>query len=624
MDVDKPTIRTEFSNEKSPFQPLLSERDIMIPMSDGTRLAADIYRPAENGRPVESKFPAVLQRTPYNKRSEKFVAQAEYFVRHGYVAVLQDCRGRYRSEGVFNKYMDEPQDGFDTVEWVSSLPYCNRKVGMWGLSYGAHVQACAAKMNPPHLCTVILNMGGTSNGWDHSVRNNGAFALKQIAWAFRQVAEETPDPVIRDMLKVEKAADWFQALPLKKGLNPFSIVPNFEAYVFEMMTHANYDDYWKKMGVNWVEYYNQTADIPMIHISGWYDAYCESAIQNYLALSRAKKSPIRLLIGPWLHGESDQTSAGDAEFGPEAAIRNFFDAWHLRWFDHFLKGEDQGLDDESPVKLFVMGTGDGRRDENGRLLHGGYWRDEADWPLPATRFTNYHFHCDGSLSVDLPAANDPPTTYTYDPRHPVPTIGGPLAAFDPLCAGGAYDQREREYKGDARKGFFGSRAPYLPLRARPDIVVFQTDPLSEPLEIIGPIVVKLYASSTATDTDFTVKLIDVYPPSKDFPSGFDLNLTDGILRARYRNSPERQELMKPGEIYEFIIKPFGTANLFKKGHRIRVDISSSNFPRFDVNPNTGEPLGMNRRAIPADNTIYHDLIYPSHVILPVIPKGSNP
>ena len=185
------------------FQPFLFEKDLMIPMSDGTRLATDIYRPAENGRPVERKLPVVLQRTPYNKRNARLIAQAEYFSTHGYVAVLQDCRGRYGSEGVFTKYMDEPQDGFDTVAWISRLPFCDGKVGMWGLSYGAHVQACAAKLAPPNLSTIVVNMGGTSNGWDHSVRNHGAFALKQLTWAFRQVADETADPVVKDMLKVK-------------------------------------------------------------------------------------------------------------------------------------------------------------------------------------------------------------------------------------------------------------------------------------------------------------------------------------------------------------------------------------------------------------------------------------
>ena len=284
------------------------------------------------------------------------------------------------------------------------------------------------------------------------------------------------------------------------------------------------------------------------------------------------------------------------------------------------QGKDNGVGAEPAIKLFIMGTGDGHKDENGRLFHGGYWRTEENWPLSDTQFANYYFHGDGTLRKEMPGPNEQPTTYTYDPRHPVPTIGGSMAASEPLYVGGAFDQRERQYQGDPQKGFYGSRPPYLPLKARHDVVVFQTEPLKEDIEVTGPITVKLHASSTAPDSDFTAKLIDVYPPSKDFPSGFEMNLTDGIIRARYRNSPESQELMMPGEIYLFTIEPFGTANVFKKGHRIRIDISSSNFPRFDVNPNTGEPLGLNRRSIKADNTIYHDESHPSHVILPIIPS----
>jgi hypothetical protein len=371
-----------------------------------------------------------------------------------------------------------------------------------------------------------------------------------------------------------------------------------------------------------VEYYGQTADIPMIHVSGWYDAYCETALTNYLGLSQIKRSPVRLLMGPWLHGTTTKTWAGDVEFGPDAAIPDFYAEWHLRWFDHFLKGRENGVEKEPAIKLFIMGTGDGHKDQNGRLYHGGSWRTEADWPLPRTRFTRFYFHADGTLSPRLPGAGVTPTTYTFDPDHPVPTIGAATAAEKPAFAGGAYDQREKEYQGDPETGFFGSRPPYLPLKARPDVVVFQTEPLAEDMEVTGPITAKLWASSTALDTDFTVKLVDVYPPSKDFPSGFDMNITDGIIRARFRNSPETQELMKPGEVYEFTIEPYGTANVFKKGHRIRVDISSSNFPRFDVNPNTGEPLGMSRRKVKADNSIYHDLIRPSHVVLPILPAAT--
>jgi len=278
---------------------------------------------------------------------------------------------------------------------------------------------------------------------------------------------------------------------------------------------------------------------------------------------------------------------------------------HLQWFDHHLKGKATPAGTWPPIRLFVMGTGDGHKDEAGRLHHGGYWRDATAWPLPGTSLTRYYFHADGTLSPTAPVGSVPPTTYTYDPRDPVPTVGG---AFSGALKNGPYDQREPE-------------PPNLPLRARSDVVVFQTEPLGEDVEVVGPITVHLFASSSALDTDFTAKLVDVYPPSEDFPAGFDLNLTDGIVRARYRDTPERAELMTPGEIYEFVVEPFPTANVFKKGHRIRIDISSSNFPRFDLNPNTGEPLGTSRRMIPADNSIHHDERHASYVVLPIAPSG---
>ena len=492
---------------------------------------------------------------------------------------------------------------------------------MRGGSYGAHVQAGAAKLNPPHLKTIVVKVGGTSNGWDHAIRNNGAFALKQLTWAFSNIRKETDDPVIKELFTREKIGDWFQTLPLKRGRNPLAVSPNFEDYIFEMMTRTDYDDYWKQMGVNWVEYYEQTSDIPMIHCSGWYDNYCGSAIDNFVGLSKVKKSPVRLLMGPWIHGSFEDTASGDVEFGPAAAISNYEYDWHLQWYDHFLKGKQNGVGEEPTVKLFVMGTGDGHKDKNGRLFHGGFWRTADQWPLPETEFTRYYFHGNGLLSPEDPKKDEPPITYTFDPTDPVPTIGGSMAASRPLWTGGAFDQREREYTGDPQRGFYGSKPPYLPLKSRHDVVVYQTEPLKEDVEVVGPIVVTLHASSNRLDTDFTAKLIDVYPPSADFPSGFEMNLTDGILRARYRNSPEKQELMEPGTIYQFTIKPFGTANVFKKGHRIRVDISSSNFPRFDVNPNTGEPLGLNRRTVTAENTIHHETTHPSYVVLPIIPTS---
>jgi putative CocE/NonD family hydrolase len=266
-----------------------------------------------------------------------------------------------------------------------------------------------------------------------------------------------------------------------------------------------------------------------------------------------------------------------------------------------------------------MGTGNGRRDANGRLFHGGFWIDSPTWPLPKTEFAAYYLQPDGRLRRTVPAEDAPGITYTFDPDDPVPTVGGAFASTEPLFSGGAFHQRERPYEGDARHGFFGSKPPYLPLKARSDVLVYETEPLEEDVMVAGPVVVKLHVSSTAPDTDFTAKLIDVYPPSADFPSGFDMNLTDGILRARYRNSPSRPEFMQAGRVYPLTVETYGTANVFKKGHRIRVDISSSNFPCFDVNPNTGEPLGQNRRRVKADNTLHHALTTASQILLPILP-----
>jgi putative CocE/NonD family hydrolase len=296
-------------------------------------------------------------------------------------------------------------------------------------------------------------------------------------------------------------------------------------------------------------------------------------------------------------------------FGPDAGIKDFDTEFHLRWFDHYLKGRETGVEKQAPVRVFVMGRGDGHRDADGRLFHGGYWRDASQWPPAEAKSVSYYLRANGSLSTAAPGGKErPATTYTFDLAHPVPTIGGGVSK---RLKDGAFDQRERA-------DFPGSRAPYLPLRARADVLVFETEPLTEDVDVMGPVRVELFAASTAVDTDFTAKLIDVYPNSKDFPQGFEMNLTDAILRASYRGGAKERVLMKPGEVYPLTIRPFDTANHFKKGHRIRVDISSSNFPRFDVNPGTGESLGLNRRAVKADNSVYHSGRYASRVVLMVV------
>src|SRR5205823_60653 len=252
----------------------------------------------------------------------------------------------------------------------------------------------------------------------------------------------------------------------------------------------------------------------------------------------------------WTHHGNTRPYAGDVSFGPEGAIADFDSTFHARWFDHWLKGVPNGVERDAPVRIFVMGTGDGHKDKDGRLFHGGYWRDASAWPLPSTKFVPYYFHADGSLSTVRPRESSSSSTYTYDPRHPVPTIGGGVSA---RLKDGAYDQRE-----DPR--FPPSAAPWLPLKARSDVVVFQTPPLTEDVTVIGPITVVLYASTNARDTDFTAKLVDVYPPSDDWPGGFDMNLTDAIVRGRYRATRDHAVLLEPGRVYPFTIAPFPTAN----------------------------------------------------------------
>jgi uncharacterized protein len=604
-----PTLRPQAPGVTPATYEVVVTPDVMIAARDGVKLATDVYRPARNGAAITDRLPVLLHRTPYGKSG--MTKDAQYFAAHGYVVAVQDIRGRYKSGGKFEKYDDhDATDGYDVIQWLAGQTYANGAVGMWGTSYAAHTQADPAKLNPPALKTLVINMGGMSNAWDHSVRYRGAFEMgRQLTWAWQEADRDATSPVVKAALAKEKVTDWYAAQPFRKGLNPLAVAPEYEAYYLDEQVHAKYDAYWKRLGMNWEEYYGATSDIPMIHIGGWYDIYTAGTFKNFTELRKLKKAPQRLLIGPWTHHGNTRPYAGDVSFGPNGAIADFDGDWHLRWFDLFLKGRSTGVENGAPVRLFVMGTGDGHQDADKRLFHGGYWRDAREWPIAGTKFAPYYFHDDGTLSPEKPRAVSSSTTYTFDPRNPVPSIGGGISA---RLGDGGYDQRE-----DPR--FPPSKAPWLPLKARADVLVYQTEPLITDVEIIGPIVVTLYAASSAFDTDFTAKLVDVYPPSADYPEGFDLNLTDAIVRARYRATRDHEQLLVPGKVYEYTIEPFPTANVFKKGHRIRVDISSSNFPRFDVNPNTGEPLGRNRRSISANNTVHHSATYPSRIVLPLAP-----
>src|ERR1017187_8268274 len=355
------------------YDVVLFEKDLMLPMRDGVKLATDIYRPATKDQPETVRFPLLLTRTPYDKAAG--AQQARYFASHGYVVAVQDERGAYKSEGTQSKYIGYVNDGYDTVEALAKLPYTNGDIGMWGTSYAAHASAGAAILHPPHLKAILLNCGGVFNGWTYKMRNHGAFEpAQQTSWVFSQMAAQDKNPAARAAATSEKMADWVGVLAGKKGLTPLSTAPNFEDYFCELMTNADYTDYWKVPDRNWSLFFEQTSDIPMMHVTGWYDSYTSGSISNFIGLSKIKKASQRLLVGPWLHGGNTRSWSGDVEFGPSAAIPDFGNAFHLRWFDHFLKGRANGVEDDPAVKIFVMGTGDGHKDQAGRMFHGGYWK----------------------------------------------------------------------------------------------------------------------------------------------------------------------------------------------------------------------------------------------------------
>lgn len=606
------------------------QSNVRIAMRDGVQLATDVYRPARGARAVAGRFPVILERTPYGRNVTYFrdftaadqrprprAEVAAYYVRHGYVVIFQDCRGRHDSDGEFVKYLNEGADGFDTCRWIMAQPWCNGRIGTMGLSYAAHTQVALACLDPPGLKAMYVDCGGFSNAYQGGIRQGGAFELKQVTWAYNlglESPEVQRDPRRLAALKAIDLKAWFQSMPWKRGHTPLSLLPQYESYVYEQWQHGTFDDYWKQLGLYAAGYYPSFAAAAMVHLSGWYDAYARTATENYQGLSRAKRAPVRLIMGPWTHGARSTPHAGDVDFGAGATLDadggDLF-ARRLEWFDRYLKAR-RHPQTEPPVRIFVMGGGSGRKTAEGRLDHGGRWRSEGDWPIPDQQPTPYFLSADGGLSPGKPAAAMGSMSYDFNPEHPVPTIGGTVTSGEPLMRGGGYDQREAAV-------YYGSRAPYLPLAARPDVLVFETGPLAADLEVTGAIEAHLWVSSDALDTDFTLKLIDVYPPSEDYPQGFALNLTDGILRCRYRDSFEKPQLMKPGEIYRITIAAFPTSNRFVRGHSLRLDISSSNFPHFDVNPNTGAPEGTGLTRRSARNTVYMDAEHPSHVMLPIIP-----
>ena len=589
------------------------EWDLPVPTRDGVMLATDVYRP-----PGDGPFPVLLERTPYDKaapsRSERTAVVAQprsraevalYFVGHGYAVVYQDCRGRYKSGGRFTKYLSEAEDGFDTLAWLLQQSWCNGRIGTFGLSYAAHTQAALGCLHPPGLAAQFLDCGGFSNAYRSGIRHGGAFDLKQATWAYNNALADAKDPAVKAALRAQDIKSWFGRMPWRKGQSPVSKSPEYEDYLFEQWSHGVFDDFWKQPGIYAEGFYDRYADAPIVNLSGWYDPYARTAVENFAGLSRMKRGPMRLILGPWTHGDRSLTYAGDVDFGPTASVdgnlaEDFF-ALRRRWFDHWLNGLDNGVDREPPVRVFVMGGGSGRRNGAGRLDHGGRWRSATNWPVPETQGTRFYLHSNRSLSRELPVRTAQPLDYATDPRHPVPTIGGALSSGEPVMRGGAYDQSA--------------------LAERPDVLAFSTTPLERDLEVTGPVTLRLWVASDGPDTDFTAKLIDVYPPNADYPGGYAMNLTEGILRCRYRDSWEQPAPMVPGEVYAITIELFPTANLFAQGHRLRLDIASSNFPHFDINPNSGEPEGAMEHPRVARNRVFADADHPSHIALAVVAQA---
>ena len=581
---------------------VVRERNVMVPMRDGVRLAADVYRPEAPGR-----FPALVTRGPYGKDgyADNQEHSSWFFPQRGYVVVSQDCRARFDSEGdYYNPLFQEGADGYDTVEWAARQPWCNGRVATTGQSYlGATQYTLAAGPRPPHLhCMApvsasadfhqswVYHTGGAMEwGWMvpyaiHKGRNTLLRAGRQDLLAQMDEYVLPPDNFAQPL-----TAEWFAHLPLRDWIERLREAAPYFAEYFDQERDGPY--WWR---INLLRQAHRIA-LPMFHVSSWYDIFLEGALNGYQALrdraaTAAARRGQRLLVGPWAHirpyTAATSGDTGDIDFGPAARIE--LHEHLLRWFDYWLKDIETGILDEPPALLFVMG-------EN-------RWRAETDWPLPRTHYTRYYLHSGpatggpantldgaGVLST-APPGDEPPDAYVYDPSNPVPTRGGSTL----IIPQGVADQRAVE--------------------ARPDVLVYTSERLERDLEITGPISVTLYAASTAPDTDFTAKLVDVRP------DGYAHNLQDGIVRARYRTSAAAPSLLEPGRVYRYEIDLWATSHVLFAGHRLRLEISSSNFPRFDRNPNTGAPIGADARLETARQTVHHSAQHPSHLLLPVIPR----
>ena len=561
---------------------IVIERAVTMKTRDGVTLKADVYRPAGDG-----PFPVLLQRTPYNKQNAADFALMA--VAHGFMVVVQDVRGRYTSEGEWYPFKHETDDGFDTVEWAAALPHSNGKVGMFGGSYVGATQMLAAIGRPPHLagiCPVVT----ASNYHENWTYQGGAFEQWfDESWT-SGLAQDTLDHVIHDGTN---AVTGSTILPIKQyplfnvHLDPAAPADKLAPYFLDWLAHPTYDAYWKQWSI---EENFANIQVPALTIAAWYDIFLGGSLRNYLGLkahaaNEAARDGQRLLITIGGHAGTGQ-KIGDVDFGPAAAEYNE-NALTLEWYDYLFLGKQNAFA-KKPVLIFVMG------DNN--------WRYEDAWPLARAKQTSYYLHSsgkansatgDGALST-ITAHKEDADNFVYDPANPVPTVGGPLCCDPVHLPAGPRDQKEVE--------------------ARPDVLVYSTPALDQDIEVTGPITLDLFAKTSAADTDFTAKLVDVWP------NGFVQNLTEGILRARYHESTKTAAPITPGQVYEYKIDLLSTSNVFHKGHRIRLEVSSSNFPRFDRNLNTGKSAADDATFVKATNTVLHDSEHPSALVLPIVAR----
>ncbi|GIU95916.1 MAG: antibiotic hydrolase [Gaiellaceae bacterium] len=618
-------------------------KDVMVPMRDGIRLATDIHRPARDGELVDGRFPTIVCITPYDKSERRYVEIADFFVPHGYVVVLQDMRDRHRSEGTKEYFHvvtpHTGRDGYDTIEWIAAQPWSNGRTGMVGSSYAGITQIRTALERPPHLTAIWPDVAPTCM-YHHQTREGGVMQLHMF-WALFIHAADAQE-VQADPAKQEEVWNDLRNLrqlmwgwPWHEGELSLRHVPALDRTLEDYCTRGAYDEFWARKENDFTRFWHEHADIPATISTGWFDGFPHSGTEYFAAMAERNSAPQRLVVGPWSHVgmRGDASWTLDVDFGPDSVwgVRRYFEE-QLAFFDRWLRDDAPGAShDEAPIRIFVMGGGSGRKTAEGKLDHGGRWREEHEWPLARAVERTLHLHGDGTLRPLPPPAGDPPRTFVYDPEDPVPTIGGlycavgelppegegmepawmrllnPALLLRNIMTPGPADQVEREE-------FFTARRPGRRLSERPDVLVYQTEPLAEPVEVTGRVTVRLRVSSSAPDTDFTAKLIDVYPPNEDYPDGYDMLLNDSVIRCRYRNGFESEELLEPGEEVEVTISLPPTSNLFAAGHRIRVDISSSNFPRLERNPNTGEPIGRHTHTVRAENTVHGGV-----VVLPVIP-----